>query len=435
LTNNDGVLKQKELIAALHDLGVAIPVAKRVAVSLDYTGNGRVEYLEFAAACLTSLTDQEFEELLSAEFNALDRQKRGVLTQQEVEPLLRKLRLLANKRSVKIPDFDADDDGNISFKSFYSYFGLEVIQEDSEADPEEMEDRVGSLDGAIDIGTMDMEGSHGSSGKHTKRSASFATRSAMGSFSFQDADPAVMMMSMDCHGDFDGSYQDDCDEDEDGADREESQQAKEELWLKFWDIEKEVAESQEQGDKNGMSQKEKKDKYISTEWGSEHGQHRPITAWDERLVGVGNDELGTLSPQDPLRPGSQGPAKSEDLLKQASVPPASGNGAVALPHFSIHAKGVQTMMDAARCSSAKVAGSPTQGDVLARGTALALAAAGSTVPESLMSGSESARYDAAKFALAKGALNSDVADIEGFRSADDNQVVQSRGIWCSLCRS
>lgn len=140
--DRSGTLSQAELIAALQKLGVDESTAKKTAVALDYDGDGTCEYLEFAAACLSSLGDP-FDEMLWHEFKALDFRGQGQLTTKAMAPLFEKLTPLVLSRKLKIPNLDTDGDGLVNFEEFCTFFGrpgashrraaaAEAITQDSE---------------------------------------------------------------------------------------------------------------------------------------------------------------------------------------------------------------------------------------------------------------------------------------------------------------
>jgi Ca2+-binding EF-hand superfamily protein len=120
--DRSGTLSQAELIAALQKLGVDESTAKKTAVALDYDGDGTCEYLEFAAACLSSLGDH-FDEMLWHEFKALDFRGQGQLTTKAMAPLFEKLTPLVLSRKLKIPNLDTDGDGLVNFEEFCTFFG------------------------------------------------------------------------------------------------------------------------------------------------------------------------------------------------------------------------------------------------------------------------------------------------------------------------
>jgi len=121
-TDNSGILDKEELIPALEKLGIEKKLAEEIAVSLDVNNDGSCEYLEFAAACLSSLED-EFDELLRQEFNVLDIERKAWLTNEQMNILIEELRPLADKHGLEMQEIDTDGDGVISFREFFEYFG------------------------------------------------------------------------------------------------------------------------------------------------------------------------------------------------------------------------------------------------------------------------------------------------------------------------
>eukprot|EP00927_Polykrikos_kofoidii_P083931 TRINITY_DN8720_c1_g3_i1.p1 TRINITY_DN8720_c1_g3~~TRINITY_DN8720_c1_g3_i1.p1 ORF type:complete len:692 (-),score=153.58 TRINITY_DN8720_c1_g3_i1:33-2108(-) len=121
-TDNNGVLTQPELTEALQNFGVSFGLAAQVADTLDYNGDGSCEYLEFAAACLSSL-GEEYDEMLWQEFCVLDLGSTGTLNHSSFSRLLDKLKPLCVSHKMNFPDLDADGDGQIDWFEFASVFG------------------------------------------------------------------------------------------------------------------------------------------------------------------------------------------------------------------------------------------------------------------------------------------------------------------------
>mmetsp|Transcript_22853 Transcript_22853/g.53461 ORF Transcript_22853/g.53461 Transcript_22853/m.53461 type:complete len:854 (+) Transcript_22853:116-2677(+) len=121
-TDNSGVLDSSEIVPALTKLGLEQSQAADIASALDVNHDGSCEYLEFAAACLSSL-EAEFDELLRQEFNNLNTEGKGWLRPDELEPLLSELRLLAASHGITMQDIDANGDGHISYGEFCTFFG------------------------------------------------------------------------------------------------------------------------------------------------------------------------------------------------------------------------------------------------------------------------------------------------------------------------
>lgn len=121
-TDNNGILTQAELTEALHNFGVDVILAAQVADALDYNRDGSCEYLEFAAACLSSL-GTEYDEMLWQEFCLLDLSGTGRLNTSSFSRLLEKLKPLCVSHSLQFPQLDTDGDGHIDWYEFASVFG------------------------------------------------------------------------------------------------------------------------------------------------------------------------------------------------------------------------------------------------------------------------------------------------------------------------
>mmetsp|Transcript_21847 Transcript_21847/g.49784 ORF Transcript_21847/g.49784 Transcript_21847/m.49784 type:complete len:859 (+) Transcript_21847:65-2641(+) len=121
-TDNSGALDSSEIVPALTKLGVCHSQAAEIAAALDVNNDGSCEYLEFAAACLSSL-EAEFDELLRQEFHLLNAEGKGWLRPDELEPLLQELHSLATSHGFCLEQIDEDGDGRISFSEFCTFFG------------------------------------------------------------------------------------------------------------------------------------------------------------------------------------------------------------------------------------------------------------------------------------------------------------------------
>merc|ERR1719277_1867796 len=96
-TDCSGVLERSEVVAALMSLGIDKATARKTAAALDINNDNSCEYLEFVAACLSSLETQ-FDELLKQEFRLLDRGQKGELNEKEMKKLMEELTQLAESR-------------------------------------------------------------------------------------------------------------------------------------------------------------------------------------------------------------------------------------------------------------------------------------------------------------------------------------------------
>jgi len=125
--DHSGILERSEVLAALHQLGLDKSTAKKAALALDVNGDNSCEYLEFVAACLSSL-EEKFDELLRQEFRTFDRFGRGELRPQDLDPLLEELKPLAASRGLQLAEIDTNNDGVISFTEFCTYFGRKGVK-------------------------------------------------------------------------------------------------------------------------------------------------------------------------------------------------------------------------------------------------------------------------------------------------------------------
>jgi Ca2+-binding EF-hand superfamily protein len=107
-----GVLERSEVVAALMSLGIDKATARKTAAALDINNDNSCEYLEFVAACLSSLENQ-FDELLQQEFRILDKGRKGELREKELAQLIAELTPIAESHGLKLEDIDANGDGNI----------------------------------------------------------------------------------------------------------------------------------------------------------------------------------------------------------------------------------------------------------------------------------------------------------------------------------
>lgn len=132
-TDNSGILDSGEILPAFESLGMSKAAAKEVAHALDINGDGSCEYIEFAGACLSSL-DEQFDELLRQEFNVLDTQRRGWLSDEQMAPLIEELKVLAESHGLTLGDLDENGDGVISFSEFCEYFGRAGVKYEDDVD-------------------------------------------------------------------------------------------------------------------------------------------------------------------------------------------------------------------------------------------------------------------------------------------------------------
>mmetsp|Transcript_58000 Transcript_58000/g.169564 ORF Transcript_58000/g.169564 Transcript_58000/m.169564 type:complete len:834 (+) Transcript_58000:84-2585(+) len=125
--DHSGILDKGEVMSALQQLGMDRSTAKKAASALDVNGDNSCEYLEFVAACLSSL-EEKFDELLRQEFRTFDRFGRGELRPQDLDPLLEELKPLAASRGLQLAEIDTNNDGVISFTEFCTYFGRKGVK-------------------------------------------------------------------------------------------------------------------------------------------------------------------------------------------------------------------------------------------------------------------------------------------------------------------
>jgi Ca2+-binding EF-hand superfamily protein len=83
-SNHDGVLDHEELTHHLILLGVDESTARKTADALDLDHDGRIEYTEFVAGCLSFLEDS-ITSMLGQAFQAFDMTNSGTLTRQDVK--------------------------------------------------------------------------------------------------------------------------------------------------------------------------------------------------------------------------------------------------------------------------------------------------------------------------------------------------------------
>mmetsp|Transcript_68601 Transcript_68601/g.223165 ORF Transcript_68601/g.223165 Transcript_68601/m.223165 type:complete len:842 (+) Transcript_68601:167-2692(+) len=122
-----GILERSEVVAAMMSLGIDRNTAKKTAAALDINNDNSCEYLEFVAACLSSLEEQ-FDELLRQEFRMLDRGSKGELNGKEISQLMDELAPVAAAHGLQLEDIDANGDGAISFDEFCGYFGRPGVE-------------------------------------------------------------------------------------------------------------------------------------------------------------------------------------------------------------------------------------------------------------------------------------------------------------------
>lgn len=86
-TDNTGFLEGEELINALGEVGCEEEMAKRAVKAIDMDQNGKIEYTEFVAACI-SLFDDRHEAYLWQIFKKLDKDGTGVLSHDQITEIL-----------------------------------------------------------------------------------------------------------------------------------------------------------------------------------------------------------------------------------------------------------------------------------------------------------------------------------------------------------
>mmetsp|Transcript_157010 Transcript_157010/g.277164 ORF Transcript_157010/g.277164 Transcript_157010/m.277164 type:complete len:706 (-) Transcript_157010:17-2134(-) len=125
---NTGFLEGEELVKALMEVGCDEETAQRSTKAVDLDQNGKIEYTEFVAACI-SLFDDRHEAYLWQIFKKLDKDGSGMLASQEIAELL-----LASERNglgcapsrseiqAILEHMDTDKNGSIRFEEFCNYF-------------------------------------------------------------------------------------------------------------------------------------------------------------------------------------------------------------------------------------------------------------------------------------------------------------------------
>jgi len=126
-SDNTGYLEEKELVSALGEMGIEKSVAQRAFKAVDLAGNGKIEYTEFVAACI-SMYDNRLQDCLWQIFKKLDTTGKGVLTREQVTQVLAdgELRGLGCAPSgceiqAIVEGMDSDHNGFISFNEFCNY--------------------------------------------------------------------------------------------------------------------------------------------------------------------------------------------------------------------------------------------------------------------------------------------------------------------------
>merc|ERR1719265_2528943 len=126
--DNTGFLEGEELIEALKEVGCDAATAERVTKAVDLDQNGKIEYTEFVAACI-SLFDDRHEAYLWQVFKKLDKDGTGVLAHQEIVQLLMEgerngLGKAPSRSEIQtiVDEMDTDKTGFIRFDEFCNYF-------------------------------------------------------------------------------------------------------------------------------------------------------------------------------------------------------------------------------------------------------------------------------------------------------------------------
>merc|ERR1712039_1166290 len=125
--DNTGYLEGAELIKALTELGIDENTARRASNAIDLDNNGKIEYTEFVAGCI-SMFDNKLEDSLWQIFKKLDTDGSGQLTHSEIERLLRQGELKSlgfapsgSEIQKIIQDLDTDRSGTVGFMEFCEY--------------------------------------------------------------------------------------------------------------------------------------------------------------------------------------------------------------------------------------------------------------------------------------------------------------------------
>eukprot|EP00927_Polykrikos_kofoidii_P044077 TRINITY_DN38143_c0_g1_i1.p1 TRINITY_DN38143_c0_g1~~TRINITY_DN38143_c0_g1_i1.p1 ORF type:complete len:820 (+),score=134.32 TRINITY_DN38143_c0_g1_i1:98-2557(+) len=124
--DGNGALSSQELVDAFKTAGLNDSEARLTAASMDVNGDGMCEYVEFAAACLSSFPPEELREMLRQEFKTLDSRGQGCVTRRNVNMFLKQLKIYTTTPELlQMPKRDRKETESsvVTFVEFCRVFG------------------------------------------------------------------------------------------------------------------------------------------------------------------------------------------------------------------------------------------------------------------------------------------------------------------------